>query len=121
MREALGVTTSEKFGVCKFLIHFLRKQTKYSTNKKNNADTSSQVSRLQQLLMSTPLDNKTPTRDTPLFVVVDPTGGGSSKMALMSFACHLGKLVLVSLPKPTRCVPSIAVQIPLRSTGRRCP
>lgn len=54
MREALGVTTSEKFGVY----------------------TSTQVSHLRDLLATPALE--APTRDTPLFVVVDPTGGGSS-------------------------------------------
>tara|TARA_B100001094_G_scaffold329004_1_gene390802 strand:- start:2752 stop:2970 length:219 start_codon:yes stop_codon:yes gene_type:complete len=36
------------------------------------------------------------TRDDPIFVVVDPTGGGDSKLALMSIACKNGMLVMVS-------------------------
>ena len=63
MREALGVVASEKFGV------FTRAQpTKMATSLR--ADHGETVG--------------PSTSDFPVFVVVDPTGGGSSKLALIS-------------------------------------
>ena len=61
MREALGVVASEKFGV-------------FSSN---------QVAKIGSSLQSGESISGY-IRDYPVFVVVDPTGGGSSKLALIS-------------------------------------
>ena len=66
MREALGVVASEKFGVF----------------------TSGQTSKLASCLSGLGDGGGEAiadgTSDCPVFVVVDPTGGGSSKLALIS-------------------------------------
>tara|TARA_Y100000114_G_scaffold74234_1_gene68078 strand:- start:336 stop:599 length:264 start_codon:yes stop_codon:yes gene_type:complete len=61
MREALGVVASEKFGV-------------FSSNQVAKIGTSLQSGESISGYI----------RDYPVFVVVDPTGGGSSKLALIS-------------------------------------
>ena len=63
MREALGVVASEKFGVF----------------------TSVQTTKLATCLRADQGESVgSSTSDHPVFVVVDPTGGGSSKLALIS-------------------------------------
>lgn len=79
MREALGVVSSEKFGVF----------------------SSSQVSRIAARLSSEGTQDI--YKACPIFVVIDPTGGGSSKLALISVMCSSGTLNVVSLaPQPTQ-------------------
>tara|TARA_A100001015_G_scaffold60604_1_gene66824 strand:- start:5046 stop:5594 length:549 start_codon:yes stop_codon:yes gene_type:complete len=73
MREALGVTTSERFGVF----------------------TSGQLENLGSYLTRTSrrLDSK---KDDVVFVSIDPTGGGASKLAIISSVCTDGRVALVS-------------------------
>jgi len=74
MREALGVVASEKYGV------FSSTQT-------------SKLAGCLSGLQGTTTEIGTSCRDHPVFVVVDPTGGGPSKLALISVwvtaACFL--------------------------------
>ena len=76
MREALGVATSERFGVF----------------------TSNQLSTLGELI-SVGSKRTQIARDDTIFVTVDPTGGGSSKLAIISAMCHEGKFTLVGTMK----------------------
>ena len=62
MREALGVVASEKYGVF----------------------SSAQTNKLAMALRQGEGDNIDNKRDAPVFVVIDPTGGGSSKLAMIS-------------------------------------
>ncbi len=73
MREALGVTTSERFGVF----------------------TSGQLERLAGQISqnSKRADSK---KDDIVFVSIDPTGGGASKLAIISSVCTNGQVALVS-------------------------
>ena len=76
-REAMGVVTSEQHSIF----------------------SSSQCLSFRQALI--PDNNNSVieevTRDNVIFIVVDPTGGGDSKLALMSVACKDGMLILVSV------------------------
>ena len=73
MREALGVTTSERFGVF----------------------TSGQLERPAECLALTS-KRILSTRSDIVFVSVDPTGGGASKLAIISSVCSDGRVALVS-------------------------
>ena len=75
MREALGVVASEKYGVF------------------SSSQTSKLAGSLSGLKGTTTNIEKS-SSEYPIFAVVDPTGGGSSKLALISvwvpFNCRLG-------------------------------
>jgi hypothetical protein len=74
-REALGVTTSEKFGV------FSKQQ-------------ASAITRMHVEEVDTAY---------PIFVIIDPTGGGMSKMAMMSIGFSNGKsYIIVSMQRGTQ-------------------
>ena len=73
MREALGVVTTSQYGVF----------------------TASQIDRFS-LCVSMDSKRFSGQRDDLVFVGVDPTGGGSSKLAIISTLCSGGKLILVS-------------------------
>ena len=71
-REALGVVTSERFGV------FTPRQAAY--------------------LLEMPI--QAPSEHLPIFTVIDPTGGGMSKLAMATFGLTRDKNLTIVSNRP---------------------
>lgn len=102
MQEAMGIVVSSRHGV------FSKTQTEnMGSGLRGKLD-------LEPIVVE---------REDPIFISVDPTGGGSSKMALVSFAVVKGVYItvrtisLLSISPATLC----ATSTPRQSRGRRLP
>lgn len=95
MQEAMGIVVSSRNGV------FTKAQTQ---NLKDGLEATEKD--LEPIKIGT---------GWPIFICIDPTGGGGSKLALVSFAVHAGNFIVVSIYnlsnlRANPCAPSTRTQ-----------